>query len=145
VPLEGDLLKKENGGLFVCTDVQTDRERALRGEVSPTGPMIGVKMRTPLGRPAELEQEIATRILGPHFDLAKTKALGEGTRRSLRLVVEDVRFDPAPSSSLEQGGTLRVCFVLPKGAYATTVLAAAIVLEEPRDRTAPASGEPDES
>ncbi len=125
-PLEGDILKLSTGGLFVCTDVQTDRERALTGEVSPTGPIVGVKMRAPSGRPAEIEREISARVLGEGFDLASTRALGEGTRRVLRLAVSEMR---ATVELSEQEASVRVYFVLPKGAYATTALAAAIRLE----------------
>ncbi len=123
-PLEGDLLKTTNGGLFVCTDVQTDAERALRGEVTPTGPMVGVKMRAPTGRPAEIERDVAARVLGDGFDLAATKALGEGTRRVLRLRIEAMK-----AELREQDGGIGVYFVLPKGSFATTVLAAALSVE----------------
>ena len=159
-PLLGDLLKKrDSGGLFLCTDVQADGERAHAGEVSPTGPMIGVKMRSPEGQPAELERAVVAKILGDGFDLAVTKALGEGTRRALRLWVEDLRVEASdgPDSSRpeaekaesarglgpEQGSSIRVYFVLPKGAYATTVLGGVFRLEEGPESTVSASDEPD--
>lgn len=144
VPLEGDLLKSRRpdggGGLFVCTDVQTDRERALRGEVSPTGPILGVKMRAPEGRPAEIEREIAARLLG-EIDLASTRALGEGTRRVLRLEVTDLETTVELG---EQGASVRVYFVLPKGAYATTVLGSAIQLENTAESVVSDASEPAE-
>jgi tRNA pseudouridine13 synthase len=159
--LEGDVLQTERGGLFVCTDVQTDRERAARGEVSPTGPMVGVKMSSPTGRPLEIEQAAATKILGEGFDLASTRAFGEGTRRGLRLVVQEMRAlllspeaePPTPSQTTWGGASpatkeeasLRVYFVLPKGSYATTVLEAAIRLEQGPESAAPAAAEPDDA
>jgi tRNA pseudouridine13 synthase len=121
-PLEGDLLKASSGGLFVCTDVQTDRERAARDEVCPTGPIVGTKMRAPTGRPADIERACAARILGDSFDLSRTRALGEGSRRVLRLHVQGMKAE-------EQADGVRVYFVLPKGAYATTVLGAVFRLE----------------
>lgn len=132
--LAGDLLKRRtSGGLFLCTDVQEDQERARVGEVSPTGPMIGVKMRAPEGTPGELERAIASRFLGEKFDLGTTKKLGEGTRRVLRLWIEGLRVEAGPfADDGEQHASLRVYFVLPKGAYATTVLGAALALEQPR-------------
>jgi tRNA pseudouridine13 synthase len=140
-PLEGDLLKRrESGGLFVCTDVQTDRERAVTGEVSPTGPIVGARMRSPEGVPAELERRIAAEILGDRVDLARTRALGEGTRRPLRVWVEGLRCERIARSNdeLRKGtASMRVYFVLPKGAYATTVLGAAFTIDESR-------GEPSE-
>ena len=134
-PLEGDLLKRRtSGGLFVCADVQADRTRAVEGEVSPTGPIVGVKMRAPEGAPGELERAITARLLGDGFDLAATRRLGEGSRRALRLWVEDLKvetIDAGPDDAgREEEASLRVYFVLPKGAYATTVLASAVALEE---------------
>jgi tRNA pseudouridine13 synthase len=145
-PLEGDVLKRRtSGGLFDCTDVQTDRQRALEGEVSPTGPIVGVKMRSPSGAPGELERARSEAILGSSFDLATTRKLGEGTRRALRLWVEDLRVERlTPEAEREQPQSLRVYFVLPKGAYATTVLASAFTLHETRstaDASAPESND----
>ena len=132
--LEGDLLKlRSSGGLFVCTSVQLDRERAERGEVSPTGPVIGARMRWPDGAVGELERAISRRILGEAFDLERTRRLGEGSRRAMRIWVEDLRWEVVGENSSDTAGTeasVRVYFVLPKGGYATTVLAAAIRVHE---------------
>ena len=135
--LEGDLLKlRSSGGLFGCADVQTDGPRVDSGEVSPTGPIIGARMRWPEGRPAELEREVSAGILGESFDLARTRSLGEGSRRALRLWVEDLRSETVKVDSPTEPGKstacIRVYFVLPKGAYATTVLGTAVALEEVR-------------
>jgi tRNA pseudouridine13 synthase len=144
IPLEGDLLKLHaSGGLFVCTTVQLERERAERGEVSPTGPIIGARMRAPEGAPGELEGRVACEVLGDGFDLERTRRLGEGSRRALRMWVQDLRYEivdgDANAVATSEAG-IRVCFVLPKGGYATTVLAAAISVhetEEPRPATSP--------
>ena len=123
-PLEGDLLKlRSSGGLFLCADVQTDQERARAGEVSPTGPMVGARMRWPEGLPHDLEHRIAAATLGEGFDLAATRRLGEGTRRPLRLWVQDMRWEQTEGDAGHGAACVRVYFVLPKGAYATTVLA----------------------
>ncbi len=133
-PLEGDLLKlRSSGGLFLCSDVQTDGERAAGGEVSPTGPMIGARMRWPEGVPAELERRIAAATLGEGFDLAATRRLGEGTRRALRLWVQDLRWERTEQDDGHAADCVRVYFVLPKGAYATTVLASVFALGQTRD------------
>jgi tRNA pseudouridine13 synthase len=136
-PLQGDILKKtDSGGLFSCTDEAEDQARALRGLVSPTGPMFGAKMREATGRPGELERAIFDEYLGASFDLERTKAYGEGTRRALCLGIEGmtverlVKRDSEKDESFgEQGAALSVSFVLPKGAYATSVLAAAVAFE----------------
>jgi tRNA pseudouridine13 synthase len=130
-PLEGDLLKLHtSGGLFVCTAVQTDRERAARGEVSPTGPLVGARMRWPTGAPGDLEHRIGTARLGESFDLARTRALGEGSRRVLRLWVEDLRWEIFEPEAGHGSVGVRVWFVLPKGGYATTVLGTAVTIDE---------------
>lgn len=121
VPQAGDLLKRhDTGGLFVCTNVQTDRERARRGELGPTGPMFGARMRTAEGDVGALEEEVLRARVGD-LDLERTRALGEGTRRALCLRV-------AEFSMAAEGDGPMACvslrFVLPKGAFATTVAAA---------------------
>jgi tRNA pseudouridine13 synthase len=141
--IEGDLLKvRASGGLFVCADVQTDRVRSATGEVSPTGPIIGARMRWPEGAAAALERRVADATLGEDFDLGKTRALGEGSRRALRLWVDELRWEAHAEGGPHADGAnnrnpvgtattcVRVYFVLPKGAYATTVLGAAVTLEE---------------
>lgn len=135
VPLDGDVLKKEDtGGLFVCDDVATDRERARRFELCPTGPIVGEKMRQPERAAKALEDRITEPLL-EGIDLHRARSLGEGTRRALRLRVADIEVTENVESSPkgpdggngrgqgEQGCACRVGFVLPKGAYATTVLA----------------------
>jgi tRNA pseudouridine13 synthase len=141
VPLEGDLLKlhssraaggsprRDGGGLFVCADVQTDRARAARGELSPTGPIVGARMRWPEGTVRDLENAVAGEVLGADFDLARTRHLGEGSRRALRMWVDGLRHE-VDGKGGHGAPCLWVYFVLPKGAYATTVLKAAIALDE---------------
>ncbi len=137
VPILGDLLKKEEtGGMFVCTDVQLDRERADRGELCPTGPIVGDRMRQPDNDAFELEQ----RILAPFIegiDLRRARSLGEGSRRGLLLRALELTHSPhgpVLDSSVDEWSSqerasevttttaIMVRFVLPKGAYATTVL-----------------------
>ena len=104
-PLEGDLLKlRSSGGLFVCTDVQTDSARAEAGEVSPTGPIVGVRMPWPSGVPCDLERRIVAETLGEDFDLARTRRLGEGSRSRPQFRTFRQR-----SSTGEAGGTLAGC------------------------------------
>ncbi len=128
-PVLGDVLKKtDTGGLFVCTDEQEDRARAERGEVSPAGPLVGPKMPRAEGEPGELEMRIARARLGDAFDAAMSGALGEGTRRPFRLLVSEFKAAVEPSCNTvananePQEMSCRLQFVLPKGAFATTVL-----------------------
>ncbi len=132
VPAVGDLLKKhDSGGMFLCEDLETDRARAERGEVSPTGPMFGVEMTHPgpevLARELEVLSEDGLTLdqLGAH------RALGEGTRRVLRILPTDLRAEPAGDAAI------RVTMTLPKGAYATTALSAAVSLLPGRSANEP--------
>lgn len=135
MPVEGDLLKlHSSGGLFVCTDVQTDRGRAEAGELSPTGPIVGARMPWPTGAPSDLERRLVAETLGEGFDLGRMRRLGEGSRRALRLWVGDLRWEIVPDDLGNAAACVLVYFVLPKGAYATTVLAAAVAFEETRLR-----------
>ena len=128
--LEGDLLKlRSSGGLFLCADVQTDRARAATGEVSPTGPIVGAEMRWPEGSPAVLERRICSEMLGDAFDIGRTRRLGVGTRRALRVWVQDLRWEVDDGDPGNAATCIRVYFVLPKGAYATTVLETVFALE----------------
>ena len=59
--LPGDLAKKtDTGGMFLVplegAEADEARARAKAGELVPTGPMFGKKMRWPEGRPAEIER-----------------------------------------------------------------------------------------
>jgi tRNA pseudouridine13 synthase len=130
-PLAGDLLKlRSSGGLFLCTDPDVDRPRAVAGDVSPTGPMVGTGMRWPEGVPLALERRLTEATLGNGFDLSRTRRLGEGTRRALRMWVQDLRWETGSEISGHSPDCFRVYFVLPKGGYATTVLGAVFTLGE---------------
>lgn len=120
--LAGDLAKKhDSGALFDVPESGPELTeavlRASRGEISATGPMFGAKMRWPAGAPLQLEREILADAGCDEARLAALRPLGEGTRRSLRMMMTELSTSP-----LEPDG-LSVSFVLPKGGYATTALA----------------------
>lgn len=124
--LEGDLLKKtETGGMFLCADVETDRERAARGEVSPTGPMFGPEMSRPAGDVLARELSVLADDEITEQQLAAHRSLGEGTRRPLRVLTEDLVY------SRSEEGDLEVSLTLGKGVYATTALANVVTLSAP--------------
>lgn len=124
--LLGDLLKKtDSGGIFLCEDVDTDRERAARGEVSPTGPMFGVEMTSPAGEVRTRELEVLSADGLDIEALGRHRALGEGTRRPLRVLTEDLVFEQTADG-------LVVGLTLGKGVYATTALGNVVTLSQPR-------------
>src|SRR5258708_4083318 len=95
---------------------RSDRERADRGELSPTGPIVGARMRWPDGVPGDLEREITRIVVGDGIDLSLTRHLGEGSRRALRMWVSDLRWEHLEDPGHGAVG-MRVYFVLPKGGY----------------------------
>jgi len=126
-PLMGDLIKKtDTGGIFLCTDPETDDARALRGEIAPTGPIFGAKMRWPEGEPARIEREMLRECVGDGASFDAHPALGEGSRRLFVLRVNELEVERLG----EDPSALRVLFVLPKGGYATTLLTWAVALHE---------------
>lgn len=135
--IEGDVMQVvASGGLFYCTDAQADLLRVRAGEICPTGPMPGPKMKAPQGKVLELEREIERSVVGDNFDWSRAGNLAEGTRRALWLAVEALS-----ARAGEEPGSIAVEFVLPKGAYATTVLSE--VFDTSEARTDGASADPD--
>jgi tRNA pseudouridine13 synthase len=129
-PLLGDWLEKTaTGGVFRCDDPAVDGPRADAGEVVVTGPMFGSKMRRAERAIGELERKICDDVFGAGFDFARVSALGEGTRRALVLRPEALTWTWVQRPR-ESPGVLSVSFVLPKGAYATSVLGAVFDLIE---------------
>jgi tRNA pseudouridine13 synthase len=134
--LPGDLAKKhDTGGLFLVPsegpELEDAKERALAGGISPTGPMFGARMRWPEGAPRELERGVLEATLPDPGRLDAHRHLGEGTRRPLRLMVSELTTEVLERT--QSGHNCAVYFVLPKGGYATTVLARAChLVETPR-------------
>jgi tRNA pseudouridine13 synthase len=116
--LAGDVLHKRSGGMFTCDDPATDTARIAAGEVVPTGPMFGDRMRMPPdGSPAAAREDaiLAAADL-PREAWSNVRALAEGTRRDAAISVDDAAVAAADD------GTLELAFTLPGGAYATAVM-----------------------
>ena len=110
----GDLARKEEtGGLFEVADEAAERARCLRGEISPTGPIFGSRMRWANGAAGDLERAVLESS-GVEVE-ALSRARLDGSRRAARIFPRDVGVEDAD-------GALRVRFSLPKGAYATVVM-----------------------
>lgn len=116
-PLLGDVLKKrETGGLFDCTEPLVDQPRMTAGEIDPTGPLPGPKMRTTTDDAAAREAQALTDCGLDDATFGKLRRFASGTRRVARMVPADLELDL-------DGTDLVARFTLRKGAYATTVLA----------------------
>ena len=119
--LTGDLAQKhDSGGVFLVgegPELADAQRRAEEGLLSATGPMFGTKMKQAAGEVAAMEAAVLEAALPDASVLDRYKKLGKGTRRTLRLWVDDLSWEPNPAE-----GSLTVRFVLPQGGYATTVL-----------------------
>jgi tRNA pseudouridine13 synthase len=112
----GDVLKRhDSGGEFLAETVDEDLLQRVRGlEVSPAGPLFGRKMARAAAEAAALEEEILHRHGLSFASLAQVRV--PGARRPLRLPT-------GPLSLSVEGGTARLSFTLPPGAYASVLLA----------------------
>lgn len=132
----GDLaFKHENGSVFAVDDaVAADRstlERLARIEISPTGPMWGGEMTRAGGVVGEREQA-ALAAHGVSLDqlamfARKGPSMTGGERRPFRVPLTNTDCEGGVD---EHGPYVRVVFDLPRGAFATTVLAEIMKGEE---------------
>ncbi|GFO55813.1 tRNA pseudouridine synthase D [Geomonas sp. Red276] len=115
---DGDIaFKHENGACFLVKDAAAEAPRAAVFEISPTGPMYGCTMMEAEGHQGELERGI---LAGEGITLESFNLSGglkmEGERRPLRVPLKE-------TVATEEGDSLILEFSLPRGSYATAVLA----------------------
>ncbi len=128
--VDGDVMRKEDtGGMFVSEDAEADAKRVTSWEISPTGPMFGATMRAAARSAREIELGVLLAWGVTEAQLARVKKFGEGTRRPARV-------RPARVELTREGPDLLLRFDLPKGAYATT-LVAELMKAQPGDMDEP--------
>ena len=113
----GDLAYKHvNGACFLVEDVEAQRPRLEAFEISPSGPLYGRKLKFAEGRQGDVECEVLARagLTLDDFKGPLAKAM-RGARRPMRFPLRD--------ATVEFDDGLVLSFSLPKGCYATTVLA----------------------
>lgn len=113
--LSGDILQPEGSrGLFAEQDEPAAAERVAAGEVHPTAPLPGRGGMASSRACAELEE----RILAPeHAVIEALAAQGvDAARRATRLPVAALEWQ-------RDNNNLQLIMTLPRGAFATTVLA----------------------
>jgi tRNA pseudouridine13 synthase len=118
--LLGDLARvEESGGLFWVDDLERERPRARRFEISATGPIFGTKVRSPRDEVAALEARVfAHHGIPADGSLVLPRGLrAPGTRRPLRVRPEALELAP-----LADGPGLRLGCRLPAGAYVTVLV-----------------------
>ncbi len=111
--LAGDVLHKTSGGQFECTVPRTDEARLLAGELVVTGPMFGARMRLPSGDAAAREDAV---LAAAGLSRDAFAPFADGTRRDATVTPRD------PTVSALAPDAIEVCFTLPGGAYATTIM-----------------------
>lgn len=114
----GDLAyRHSNGACFPVSDPQAEQPRADAFEISPSAPLYGYKTRLAEGQAGLLEQSLLDKeqLTLAAFQLSGGLAM-EGERRPLRVPI-------AGAECAMAGEDLVLTFSLPKGSFATTVLA----------------------
>jgi tRNA pseudouridine13 synthase len=103
------------GAAFIVEKVEVEQERADRFEISPSGPLFGLKTLMAQGEPGRRERETLAQhqLTLEDFRLPGLKI--RGSRRPYRFQVK------APKTWWDEG--LVIAFELQPGAYATTVMA----------------------
>jgi len=112
--------------IFPCEIPDEEIEdRCKRLDIHPTGPMPGEGGTQPSGIAAELERE----VLGnwPELTGVLHSQRVQASRRALRLHPAELQWQFA-------GDSLELSFVLPPGAYATTVLSEVLLISEPQPK-----------
>lgn len=124
----GDLAQKhDTGGMFPVDEagLADAVARSESGALSATGPMFGAKMTWPSGEPEAIERGVLEAHIGSLDVFAPVARIAQGARRTLRLMVREMSVTEAAADDV-----LTASFVLPKGGYATTVLARACAFRE---------------
>lgn len=113
--LDGDILQLDGSGsiFLVQSSDNTLQQRLLAGDVHPTAPLVGIEGATVSQQAATLEQQ----ALAPYQQWCQglVEYRLQGARRSIRLVPQQLSADIA-------GNSVTLCFALPAGCFATSVL-----------------------
>jgi tRNA pseudouridine13 synthase len=115
--LVGDVLQKETNACFVCDDPSVDQPRLDAFEVSVSGPMFGPKLLAARGAARAIEEDVLAQAGVTEALFEAGGELTQGARRPLRIRLSDVDVALLPD------GVLRVSFGLPRGGYASVVMA----------------------
>ncbi|VAW81187.1 tRNA pseudouridine(13) synthase [hydrothermal vent metagenome] len=114
--IDGDLfIKSGRHGMFSVDAIDQDIiDRLQTLQISPTGPLYGIKSMNVQGQAACIENNAMSDY--SQYQLLLTQQKIKADRRALRLVVDDLRVTELSSDSVQ------FSFNLPSGCYATAVL-----------------------
>lgn len=114
VLLPGDVAKKtDTGGLFDVEDIEAERPRFERREITYTGPMYGHELWWASDSAGELERRVFDEAAVSLEELEDADL--RGSRRRAAIFPDDIEISEHPRG-------LELVFSLPKGAYATVLL-----------------------
>ena len=118
--LLGDLAFRHIGGaVFRVEDVAKEQPRADVFEISPSGPLFGLRMTAANGAPGELEEKILVDAGVTLADFASRTVRAPGGRRPLRFCPTGAQVQLGAD---ERGPYFELQFELPRGSYATALL-----------------------
>ncbi len=119
--LLGDMaMKHDNGACFKVEQPDVEQPRCQTFEISPTGPLLGMRTARLTDAAGEIENPILDREILTEDDLRRIKNFGaRGGRRALRFQPRDVHIS---SGTDIRGDYLELAFELDSGCYATTLL-----------------------
>jgi tRNA pseudouridine13 synthase len=120
--LTGDVAyKHDNGACFLVDETASEQSRCDAFEISPTGPIFGLHMKSPEAEAGQIERAIVQAEAGEilaHPAVLKSENI-KGARRPLRMAPANASID---SGTDAQGDYLELRFDLPSGAYATVLV-----------------------
>jgi len=119
--MAGDMAyKHDNGACFVVGDPELEQPRCERFEVSPTGPLIGLRLTRLAGPAGAIENPILAQTGLGEAELRRMRRCGiRGGRRPLRFRPHEPQVDYGQD---ELGPYLELRFRLDAGCYATVLL-----------------------
>jgi len=118
--MDGDIACKESGACFDVTSAEIEQPRCEAFEISPTGPLVGYRVRLSQGEPGAIETSALSAMeLKPEDFRASGRLKVKGARRALRVRAKDVQTEGGVDAT---GSYVTVAFTLPAGSYATMFL-----------------------
>lgn len=119
--MEGDLaFKHDSGAVFRIENIEAEELRREKFEISPSGPLFGYKMTSPIGPSLALEDFVLTEEgIDKNFFAGKGIRTCKGARRALRVCVSDLS---QANGCDDLGDYLELSFSLPSGSFATSLL-----------------------
>ena len=119
--LKGDMaIKHDNGACFAVEEAQVEQPRCERFEISPTGPLFGVRTTRTTDAAGDIENPFLEQTALSEDDFRRIKNFGaRGGRRALRFQPRGVRIETGADY---RGDYLEMAFELDSGCYATTLL-----------------------